>query len=878
MNRILCIGVMILLNSMGLAQTDLPISVEFRGEELKEAFNYLEEKYGLSFAYQESVVNGKATYANLKDINLEEALQKLLSPHNLNFEVLREKFVLIKQDTAVQVPAQTLCGRIWDKGDQAPLGYASVYVKRNRKGLIADSEGNFAFTVRYLPSDTLVVQYVGYAKLQIPIGPWENCRNIFLSPQTLELEGVLIAEYLTMGIEKDPRSSAIQLIPSRMGVLPGMVEPDILLGVQQLPGVTSPEETTSGIHIRGGTPDQNLVLWNGIPIYQTGHFYGMISAFNPYIVDRVDVFRGGFDASYGNRVSGVLDIKTHETIPKKLEGGVGMNLTHGHFFLKAPVVKEKLGINLSLRRSFIDFLPSPTFSQYQKRVFQGTRIQQIGQIANEFDEVIIPIEEFSFDDFSLSLHYQPSPRDHLKASLFTSNNQLDYRVENHFDSVGLADFLEQTNGGISLSWEHAWRKGHETHLRLYSSEYTYRYETEYFSLESDPNLSWASQSNSVVDVGAELSQKWVMGQGHTLQIGYAWNALGLDFAFLGLEVGQDTAREVRSPGLFTHSLFGGYTYEKPKRWRLNLGLRYAQYPLIPHLQVEPRMSLDMHLGQRWKLMVQAGRYKQFLSQLIIPLNEIGVGNQLWMLSHGEEIPLIRSNQLGMGLSYDHQGWQIEVDVYGRALKGLTTLSAAFEDVPESGFSVGNARIRGVDLLVRKRWKDYRTWMSYTLSQVGYRFPELTDRTFPATHDRRHVASWVHIYEDGPWEFSIGWNYASGKPFTPLSGSEIQPLEPGESGEPRVVLKPILGSPNSRRLPDYHRLDFSTQFSFPQDPQAGWKATLGLSILNVYDRANLLSRQFLPRQIRENELPSAEILLLEKVLLRRTPNLMVRFQW
>ena len=863
---------------MGFAQTDQPISAEFHGEPLKEAFKSLEKNYGLSFAYDEKVIGGKSTYAALENLDLEKALKTLLNPHNLSFEILREKFVLVKQDSSLLVPSQTLCGRIWDQENRVPLGYASVYVKRNRQGLIADSEGNFAFAARLLPTDTLVAQYVGYAHRQIPVGKFGDCLDIFLKPQELALENVLISEYLTMGIEKDRNSSAIQLIPNRMGVLPGMGEPDILLGVQQLPGVTSPEETTSGIHIRGGTPDQNLVLWDGIPIYQTGHFYGMISAFNPYIVDRVDVFRGGYDVSYGNRVSGIVDIKTQESIPEAFEGGVGMNFTHGHFFMKAPLVKKKLGLNLAFRRSFIDFLPSPTFSQYQKRIFQGTRIQQIGQIANEFDEIIIPLEEFSFDDFSLGIHYQPSPRDHIKASLFTSSNQLDYRVENHFDQVGLADFLEQTNGGLSLSWEHNAKKGHETRLRMYSSEYIHRYETKYFSLDEPLNLSWAGQGNSVVDVGAELSQKWAIAEEHTIQMGYAWNALGLEFSFLGHELGQDTAREVRSPGLFTHSFFGGYLYEKPEKWRLNLGIRYAKYPIIPHLQIEPRMSLDVHLGKRFKLQAQAGRYKQFLSQLVLPLNEIGVGNQLWMLSHGEDIPLIRSNQVALGLSYDHQGWQIEADVYAKALKGLTTLSASFETIPESGFSTGNARIRGMDLLIRKRWKGYRSWMSYSLTNVRYIFPELTKQTFPASHDRRHVASWAHIYETGPWQFSLGWNYASGRPFTPLSGSEVQELEPGENGESRLALKPILGNPNSRRLPAYHRLDVSTQFSFPHASESGWKATIGISILNVYDRANILSRQFLPRQIGEEKPPGAEILELEKVLLRRTPNLVFRVQW
>ena len=874
-NLILLIGLM-LAGVMGITQPPSPIYKNFDRTDLREALNILEQDYGLSFSYDDELLAGKSITTRLDSLPLSEALQKILTPHSLDFEVLREKFVLITLNSNIS-PIQELCGRIQNNSQEA-LPFAEVFLKTRQIGTVGQADGSFSFRAPLLPSDTLVVRYVGYETLYLLPQTLEGCPILTLFPKDIAIEHVVISEYLTTGIEQHRLSPALRLVPRQMGVLPGLVEPDILQGVQLLPGVSSPEETASGVYIRGGTPDQNLVLWDGIPMYQTGHFYGMISAFNPYIVDEVEVYRGAFDASYGNRVSGVIDMKTHQRIPDSLEGGVGLNMTHGNVFLKAPLVKNKLGLTLSLRRSLMDVLPSPTFNQYQKRVFQGTRISEIEEIAEEFGEFIIPEQEFSFSDVALSLHYQPSPKHSIKASLVTATNQLDYRVENLFEEVGLTDLLSQENGGLSLGWTYTAHKGHQTRVNLYSSELTSSYAGAYFELEEQDTLFAALSTNRITDLAAEFSQQWQLGKGHMLQGGYTWNVLGLALNFAQQQVGKEPNSETNEPGFITNTFFGRYRFEHPQKWWIDLSMRYAKYPLIPHFQLEPRLSAGWFITPAFHARAYVGRYKQFISKLVLPLNEIGVGNQLWVLSHEGAVPLIRSNQAGLGLIYSQKGWQIEGEAYIKRLQGITTLSVLFEALPEENFSSGNASIRGIDFLAKKRWKSYRTWMSYSLSKVQYNFPKLVDRSFPAPHDQRHVFSWAHVYQTGPWEFSLGWNYSSGRPYTPLSGVQVQEQVNENNGNIKRFLQPVKGPTNSQRLPAYHRLDVTTQFTFPQDPSAGWRCILGVSLLNVYNRANVLSRQFLPRELQPDEGEDAELIALEKLLLGRTPNVVVRLEW
>ena len=213
------------------------------------------------------------------------------------------------------------------------------------------------------------------------------------------LKEVLITNYLTSGLTK-LNDGTLTLKPDTFGILPGLIEPDILQTIQALPGVMSLDETVSNINVRGGTHDQNLLLWDGIKMYQSGHFFGLISAFNPYITEEINVFKNGTRAKYGDGISSIIDIKLPNTIDNKFKAGGGFNLINADVFAKIPLTRNT-ELQVSTRRSVTDIITTPTYDQYFKRVFQDSDLTNFSQN----DDVIDKNESFYFYDITAKFLY-----------------------------------------------------------------------------------------------------------------------------------------------------------------------------------------------------------------------------------------------------------------------------------------------------------------------------------------------------------------------------------------------------------------------------------------------------------------------------------------
>ena len=223
--------------------------------------------------------------------------------------------------------------------------------------------------------------------------------------ETQELDEVVIKEYITVGVNENTDGS-IGISPNNLGILPGLTEPDVLQSIQLVPGVQSPNESASDLYIRGGTPDQNLILWDNIKMYQSGHFFGTFSVFNPYITEDIKLFKKGTKAQYGNRISGVVDITSDTDIPEELHGGFGFNMTHFDAHLKVPI-SDKFSLLVSSRRSFSDVFNTVTFKNLSDKVFQATKISE-GNKVFEDDEVTTTKDLFYFSDVTVKAIFKPN--------------------------------------------------------------------------------------------------------------------------------------------------------------------------------------------------------------------------------------------------------------------------------------------------------------------------------------------------------------------------------------------------------------------------------------------------------------------------------------
>ena len=221
------------------------------------------------------------------------------------------------------------------------------------------------------------------------------------------LDNILITGYLTKGIQKN-KDATFTIKPKKLEILPGLIEADILESIQLLPGIVSLNETATGFTVRGGSLDQNRIIWDGINMYHKGHLFGMLSAFNPNSTSDVIFHNKGTHSRFGERVSSVIDISSMNSITDKFVVGIGVNGINVDAYLEAPIIEDKLSLQVALRRSYTELFQSPSFNKIAKKVFQNTKIDNIENTNNKFN----------FLDYNIKLNFKLNENNSFMQVLF----------------------------------------------------------------------------------------------------------------------------------------------------------------------------------------------------------------------------------------------------------------------------------------------------------------------------------------------------------------------------------------------------------------------------------------------------------------------------
>ncbi|MFC4722854.1 TonB-dependent receptor domain-containing protein [Geojedonia litorea] len=679
------------------------------------------------------------------------------------------------------------------------------------------------------------------------------------------LQEIVINEYITSGINKVSDDASISVSPKELGILPGLTEPDVLQSIQLLPGVQSPTETASGVYIRGGTPDQNLVLWDGIKMYHSGHFFGTISAFNPYITEDIRLYKNGTRAKYGNRISGVIDISSDNKLPQKLQGGLGFNMTHMDAFVKAPI-SESTAIIVSARRSINDIYNSETFKNLSKRVFQDTKISE-GNKVFEDDQVTTTKDLFYFTDFTVKAIVKPNENNEITVSTLFTKNKLDYGfLIEEYDEAS-QDKLDISNHGTSLKWKHIYNPKLSHAVSGYFSSFDLGYVGSN-SITDEFNDELAKE-NGIDDLGVSYDLNWAVKEKSSIGFGYQFSSSRVKYllSFEDSESPEDNFSETNIDTNNNHAIYADYQYKVKDKWFFNLGLRSSYFSVLDRFFIEPRFQLETKLNSNFKFKASAERLHQAVSQVVeFNTKDFGLENQIWALSDGNLIPVLKSTQLTTGFVFNKDGWNIDIEGFYKNIKGLTSFTLGFNN-EDDFFSKGKSTVLGLELLVKKRIENYRTWLSYALIDNDFKFSNINNgEAFPGNADITHQVTWSHTYEWQNFNVSLGWNWRTGIPYTMATGIMDTP-------DGSVI---VFDDTNGARLPDYHRLDISTTYKFNISNNERWKGKLGLSILNLYNQKNILSRTYEKRQ---STMDNGEVLReINKISLGITPNLVFRVEF
>ena len=885
MNRILTIlrgfCLLICLFSSTVNAQEPSIDMVLTDISLEEAIAQLEQDHHFLFSYKEEDVKSIKVTIDVKNADIQTVLNTLLKGGNLEFEIINDNYVILSiketddqkrsADEKTSIPQSILCGTIVDSFTQKQLPFASVYIKGGRSGSYALEDGSFRFKAALNNEDTLVVSYVGYEEKQYRAENFiaGDCPVIALSYLDFGDNFIVVTDYLTDGIDLGEQGAATVIRPQRTPVMPGQAEADVLSNIQFLPGIASPDGAASDIYIRGGTPDQNLILWEDIPIYHSAHYFGMISAFNPYIIDQVKVYRGGFGADYGGRISGVIDMKSHDYRLKESAFGAGANFIHSYTYGKVALLDNKASITYSLRRSLSELWRSPTFKNITNRNQQNLLL--LGNVSlSSLPPNIKTTEAFNFFDGHVKTSLKLSSRDELSLAGFYGDNNFDNVVKDINKRQDQEDILDLQNRGLSLSWSRQWQENLQTKLVGVSTQYNYDYRYDVTSTDGNSSDRFGVKENNIDEQQIHFSSSYTTKEKHQLKAGYQF--INYDVAYQIVKETEMSEREGKRDD-FTSKLQAVYldfNSASEKTFGINAGLRFSHYEKTDQLYLEPRLNAWYNFSEDLSFHASGGRYYQFLSQLVeFKGDDIGIITPIWVLAGDDAIPVLGATQFQLGMVYNKNSWVIDLQFYSKNIDGLTSLATGFTLRPK-GYDLGTSQVKGLDLLIKKRWKNFRSWMSYSLSKADYTFETFFDSDFAAPYDQRHVLSWVNMLEAGPFEFSMGWKIASGKPFSRIDRFEIV-----KDGMGPDFARPIYRAYNNENLPLCHQLDISVQYNFYPKSKGKWKGTAGLSLFNVYSSENIYNREFYV-DLRRDRAPRIE--RTDKQSLGFTPNLVFRIEW
>jgi len=798
----------------------------------------LEETYQVKFSYLDTDLN-EIELPKPTGSTLDTILEQLRAKTQLNIQKLSDRYYSISKSKLL-----TICATVLDNFEQNTIPGATIQVLGSSKAIITDLDGNFSLTD--IPrTATIQITHIGFKTLFVPAEKLmtQPCTAIAMAQSYQELEEVVVYKFLTEGLTKLTDAS-ITLNSSGFGILPGLSEPDILQSIQALPGIKSVDETVSDINIRGGTNDQNLMLWDGIKMYQSGHFFGLISAFNPYLTDKVTVIKNGTSARYGDGVSGVLDMQSKNTMEDTFFGGAGFNLISGDAYGQISLT-DKLAVQFSGRRSHTDFIDTPTYTTFSQKAFQDTEVQADS--------------DFYFYDFTGKVLYDVNENHRLRFSLIHIKNNLDYEESDANGSLTNLSYLDQTNLSFGGSLESEWSNTFSTQLSTY---YT-NYQLNALSISNDSRQRLI-QNNRVIEKSAKLNTSFKLNEHLKWENGYQITETGIaNRTNLNEPAFNSTIKGV----VYIHSLYSELNYRSPNQKlfaRAGGRFNYIQNKdTFAELIIEPRLNVSYELLPFFKTEV-LGEFKSQTTNQIIDLeqNFLGIEKRRWVLADGDNLPITKSKQGSWGINYDKNSFYAGIEAFYKEVNGINVNTQGFQNQNQFDGEVGSYAIKGIELLLNKKTNTYSTWLSYTFNENNYTFNTLVPSTFPNNLDITHSLTLAGNYTYGNLKFGLGFNYRSGRPYT--QPDSANPVDASE-----VPNQIIYEESNSTRLPEYFRADFSAIYDFSINDEI--KASAGISVLNFTNRRNNLNTFFRLNQTNEIE-------RVERVSLGVTPNASFRIRF
>jgi len=803
---------------------------------LSDIFQILQSKHDVQFNYAEDIVSGIMLEAPPDNFSLQESLTYLRLNTTLSFTLSTGNIVLVAQKSTF-----ILCGYLKSYDGNTPINLASIQGSSN--STVSDENGFFLLEVSNV-NEMITIRHIGFMTLVKSFSDFiiGSCSDVLIEPQFQNLSEVIVSNYITNGISK-LNNGSFEMNFSNFGILPGLVEADVLQSVQAFPGIQSINETVSNINIRGGTNDQNLMLWDDIKMYQSGHFFGLISMYNPQIIHKVILTKNGTDVSNTDGVSGTISMQTEGQVNSKFHGNIGINFTDANGFVDVPIGK-KSSLQIAARKSISDLVETPTYKAFFDRISQNTEVE------NNTTDILNSDKTFDFYDTSLRWIYNISDKDYLRVNFINVSNELQFRENAIVDGEEKSRQSNVSQNSIAegIQYKRTWNEKVQTTLELYETDYKLK-AVNVNILESQRFL----QENKVSETSLKLKAELRLNPLFSFTNGYHFvetEVTNLD------DVDNPIFRERISEVVRTHGLFSQFSFRsKTGTTSLGFGIRANYIEKFKKTIVEPRLSFNQRFLSYFTFEILGELKHQNTSQIINFQNDfLGIEKRRWQLSNNMDIPIIKSKQISSGFNFSRSGWLVSAEGYYKKVNGITSQSQGFLNQYEFVKSQGSYEVLGLDFLIRKSFNKFNSWLSYSYMDNTYDFKDFEPYPFPSNFDVNHSVSLGSTFTSKNLKLAAGLNWHSGKPTTePIEGNEII------DGEINY------DEPNSDSIDDYLRLDVSAIYNFNLGNNTN--ANIGIAIWNVFDKKNIINNYYRIDDGLVNEVQQQSLGLTPNVVIR-----------
>ncbi len=704
----------------------------------------------------------------------------------------------------------SISGFVSDDTTKETLIGATVVLEGTKHGAITNKNG--FFTINNVPPGRykIVVSFIGYDKFTDTINLTKQGvvrKNIFLKASTLQTEEV--------SVEAEREIERREITISKVNVPVQQIrkiriggESDLFRSLQYLPGILTSSQISSGLYVRGGSPDQNLVLLDNMTVYNPSHLFGFISTFNTDAIKDVELVKGGFPAEFGGRISSVLNITQNEGNRQKIGGNAGIGLISSKALLEGPLFNGSWFIGA--RRTYIDIL---------KNFIP--------------EDPTLPLPNFWFYDINAKITQEFGSSNKAYLSGFQSKDLLEYK------GFGIDFHISIMNQAIATRWIHILADNIFTSTGL---SYNY-YRNEFIG---DASGYIFKIQNSIGDINFKTNVDWTLSELINLKFGYELSKFNFKYIqnFSGTET--DTAKDsgVTPAGIlnlsvedWNHSIYAQSNYNFSDFLSFQAGIRANYWSLSNTFSADPRFAVRYRLNQDMALKFAWGIYHQNIRLATQPDFSFF---DTW-LPTDTTIPSVSSNHYVLSLETEPlESINLNFDIYYKTLRNISELNTNVLQTNNARdvFYIGNGRSYGAEIFFQKKYGRFVGWFGYALGFVYARFDSINaGREFRPKYDRRHDLKIVAQYIlSKRWEFSATFVFQSGQSYTGATSVLLTRLPEQNAGRGKIIPSQRYGL----RLPASHQLNLSVIYNFTT---FGLPSKLILDIYNVYSRRDIWFRYY-----------------------------------